>query len=196
VTVSGVNGPITGPVPTSIGQCFARSDAVIAGCSASGLNPTSTNVGTSSSGAVCPAVEPPKSPAVLPPIDPSTVQTGVAAASQAAQFAWTIIITLVERQTNNGDHRELVNVFLTLVGSATPTSADYQSICDIVNTAVAPQVNQLKATLQCQLGTVTAAKKRDTNMVAIVSYPGSSNTGAGKTIAGALALIAASFALM
>jgi hypothetical protein len=129
------------------------------------------------------------------PISTPEVQNSVAAEAAnhpAVSTLWTIVITLVERQSQTGV--ELVNVYVDLIGQATPQPADHVIICDIIKKATAPQVKKLPADLKCELGTVTGAK-RDTQMMAIISYP--SSTGSGATVllnvAAALAAVLALF---
>jgi len=158
-----------------IGQCVLSAN--IAGCLEAHMTVAS------GSAAICPTLEPIKTGDATIPIDPTVVQGIVSAEvtnSATLRALWTVVITLIERQAHSGDV-QLVNVFLTLIGTAVPTDADHAALCTIVNHAVATQVSREANELSCSMGTVTS-QKRDSSMIAVVSYK-SMSSGATLTIA-------------
>lgn len=179
VTISGVTN-----APTSVGGCFPVSYA--SHCLAAGVS-----VQTSAQTCVTKPVPLPVG-GRLPPVPVDKLNVDVAAGTPGTSIAgkWTIVITLVDRQQASGNI-QLANVFLNLIGSATPTPADNVAICNIVNKAISPALGVASSSLTCQLGTVTTGAKRDSNMVAVVSYPTSS--GSARALRASLLLLAAVF---
>jgi hypothetical protein len=183
-----VAGVTTGPI--TIGECIPYSHAMF--CTQARLAVTSYNQGT------CPAVDvEEKDGDATRSIDKTTIQVGIATAcgnEPTLSGKWTIVVLLVERQSKN--RKQIINLFITLVGATQPNDDDKQGICRVCNKAIAPHVRRHERELKCDMGSFSSSKKRDSSMVAVISYD--DLTGGSSQLASGLAtaMLAAAVAIL